>query len=263
MGPLHCDMAKPFDYIQVPISIVATDLMGASVEAEGVYFRLVRLIAIEGPMRLVDIRRRIGDVGDVEHALNWRSSDEEPLFSFSWVEEWRERATASRERMSAAGRVSAEKRAKKKRSSNTRSTDVQRTLNSCSTNVEHATILSSTIVYDTKERASNVPPPAVEPVVIALPFTSEEFTMIWAEWETSRRKRGKPISEAARKMQLAKCVEWGEERAIAALKHSITNDYQGLYEPNNRANHGPASKTIDATNAQIERVSRMLAATRQ
>lgn len=151
-------MAKAFDYIQVPLSVVATDLTGASIEAEGAYFRLVRLIAVGGPMKLADIRRRIGEVSDVEHALNWRSSDAEPLLSFSWMEEWRERANSARERMSAAGRVSAEKRAKKKRKLNTRSTSVEQTLNSSSTNVEHATILSSTISIgrSEEERASVV-----------------------------------------------------------------------------------------------------------
>lgn len=82
-------MAKAFDYIQVPLAVVATDLTGVSVEVEGAYFRAARLLAVNGPMKLEDLRRKIGTHADVEHALNHRSADVEPLLSFSWLEEWR------------------------------------------------------------------------------------------------------------------------------------------------------------------------------
>lgn len=151
-------MAKAFDYIQVPLAVVATDLTGVSVEVEGAYFRAARLLAVNGPMKLEDLRRKIGTHADVEHALNHRSADVEPLLSFGWLEEWRERANASRERLSKAGHASAEKRAKKKSKKNTSSTSVELMLNDGSTNVEQSTILYSNLRegISGKERARTI-----------------------------------------------------------------------------------------------------------
>lgn len=89
-----------------------------------------------------------------------------------------------------------------------------------------------------------------EAKVIPLPFTSEAFALAWAEWETSRREAGKPIKPTGRKLQMAKCIEWGEIRAIAALRHSAANGYQGLFEPNTQRN-GPVAKTQSERDAEL------------
>ena len=89
-----------------------------------------------------------------------------------------------------------------------------------------------------------------EAKVIAMPFTSEAFAIAWAEWETSRREAGKPIKPTGRKLQMAKCIEWGEIRAIAALRHSAANGYQGLFEPNTQRN-GPVAKTQSERDAEL------------
>lgn len=148
--------SRAFDYMQVPLAIVATDLTGIDIPDEGAYFRVARLLAVNGPMTIRQVRDVIGTNERIERKLNWHSEDLEPLFSIKWVEEWRERANASRERLSAAGRVSAEKRAKGKRKSIRRSTEVEQQSNGSSTIVEHATILYSTILSkesSEKERA--------------------------------------------------------------------------------------------------------------
>lgn len=79
--------------------------------------------------------------------------------SFSWLEEWRERANAARVRLSKAGTASAEKRASKKARNNVRSTNVEQANNDSSTNVEQSTILYSTINKESrkKERAIEWP----------------------------------------------------------------------------------------------------------
>lgn len=160
---------KAFDYMQVPLALVATDLISASMEVEGAYFRLARVLGVNGPMPIAEVRDLIGDQPRIERLLDHRSTDAEPLLSFGWVEEWRSRAKASRERLSAAGKVSAEKRAKKKTRRNISSTQVEQQPNSSSTSVEHATILSSTIISESsgkKERA-----------------TDERFEALWIAYE--------------------------------------------------------------------------------
>ena len=53
----------------------------------------------------------------------------------------------------------------------------------------------------------------------------------WKEWEDFRRKKGKPISEAAARKQMRMLAELSREEAIAAIDNSIANDYQGLFPP--------------------------------
>lgn len=230
-------MAKAFDYIQVPLAVVATDLTGVSVEVEGAYFRAARLLAVNGPMKLEDLRRKIGTHADVEHALNHRSADVEPLLSFGWLEEWRERANASRERLSKAGHASAEKRAKKKSKKNTSSTSVEHMLNDGSTNVEQSTILSSTLISGEnsgeKERAESKP---TEP----LPFASPAFAEAVARWERHRAEIKHKLTPEARKAWLKKCEAMGEAAAIAAIDHSIANGWTGMFPPKTDDHRPPA-----------------------
>lgn len=211
-------MSKAFDYMQVPLAIVATDLTGAPVEVEGAYFRVARLMAIHGPMTLVELRDRIGTVSVVERSLNWRSTDAEPLLSFRWLEEWRERANAARERTSRAGNASAEKRAKKKKGGNKRSTSVEHTSHSSSTNVEHATILSSTIKTDSgKERASD------------LPFPSQAFADAFEAYTIMRDGKKKPMTAYARKLIIADLTKMGEADAITSLNNSTRGGWTDVY----------------------------------
>ena len=101
-----------------------------------------------------------------------------------------------------------------------------------------------------EEEDTQIKERAHEAKVIPMPFTSEAFAIAWAEWETSRREAGKPIKPTGRKLQMAKCIEWGEIRAIAALRHSAANGYQGLFEPNTQRN-GPVAKTQSERDAEL------------
>ena len=57
----------------------------------------------------------------------------------------------------------------------------------------------------------------------------------WKEWEDFRRKKGKPISEAAARKQMKMLQDLSREEAIAAIDNSIANDYQGLFPPKKKA----------------------------
>ena len=70
------------------------------------------------------------------------------------------------------------------------------------------------------------------------PFSSPQFLAAWDQWEKSRKESGKPIKPTARHLQLKKCNEIGEERAIAMLIHSASNGYQGLFEPSQPRTNG-------------------------
>jgi hypothetical protein len=76
-----------------------------------------------------------------------------------------------------------------------------------------------------------------------LPFGSADFALFWRNWNQHLKEKKKPLKPTTRKMQLAKLAEMGEERAIAALKHSMTNGWQGIFEPETRPNKISYAKT--------------------
>lgn len=103
-------------------------------------------------------------------------------------------------------------------------------------------------------RCVGKPPREPEPPPTDLPFASPAFAEAWQIWETSRREKRKPLTPTARRLQLAKCAEWGEARSIAALKHSASNDWQGVYEPPASRQDPTAARksTVMDRNAVIE-----------
>jgi hypothetical protein len=79
-----------------------------------------------------------------------------------------------------------------------------------------------------------------------LPFESADFALFWDNWNQHLREKKKPLKPTARKQQLSKLRDMGEERAIAALKHSMANNWQGIFEPDIRPNKINYSKTTYA-----------------
>lgn len=68
-----------------------------------------------------------------------------------------------------------------------------------------------------------------------LPFDSTDFATFWANWKQHLKEKKKPLKPTSEKMQLAKLAAMGEERAIAALKHSMANNWQGIFEPDSKS----------------------------
>lgn len=73
------------------------------------------------------------------------------------------------------------------------------------------------------------------PAEIKLPFESSDFSRMWESWITHRKEIKKPITERTAIMQLERLKEMGETRAIAAMKYSMTNGWQGIYEDNKQS----------------------------
>lgn len=83
---------------------------------------------------------------------------------------------------------------------------------------------------DSKSETKPGAPAALE-VVFPLTLNSPEFSEAWTNWAQHRREIKKPITPTAQKEQLKKLEEMGLQRAIAALRHSTANQYQGVFEP--------------------------------
>lgn len=74
-----------------------------------------------------------------------------------------------------------------------------------------------------------------------LPFPSPEFAAAWADYVKHRSELRKPLKPTGAKGALAKLVAMGEQRAIAAIRHSIANGWQGIFEPD--GNNAPQERS--------------------
>lgn len=84
-----------------------------------------------------------------------------------------------------------------------------------------------------KEGNGREAPPATP---VSLPFSSPDFAAAWAEYRQHRTEIKKPLTPTATTRALANLAEWGEARAIAAIRYSIANGYRGIFEEHKR--HG-------------------------
>lgn len=82
--------------------------------------------------------------------------------------------------------------------------------------------LSRTLI-EPKEKTATIPDP--------LPFASAEFAAVWEEWEEHRKQKKAKVTDVARRRQFKQLAAMGEARAIAAIEHSIGNNWQGIFEP--------------------------------
>lgn len=78
-----------------------------------------------------------------------------------------------------------------------------------------------------------------------------EFRLAWIEWGKHRAELKKPLTRTAIEQQLKKLADMGSARAIAAIRHSIANGWQGIFEPTNGAVNGkPGAASATARRMQ-------------
>ena len=64
-----------------------------------------------------------------------------------------------------------------------------------------------------------------------LPFDSASFRSAWEQFAQHRREIRKPLTPTASKLTLEQLERIGEDRAIAAIRHTIAKGWQGIREP--------------------------------
>jgi hypothetical protein len=58
-----------------------------------------------------------------------------------------------------------------------------------------------------------------------------EFRAVWEEWDGYRRGKGKKFTAPTVKRQIPRLEGFGHAGAIASLENSMTNGWQGIFEP--------------------------------
>lgn len=83
--------------------------------------------------------------------------------------------------------------------------------------------------------------PLREPLEEPLPFSSPQFLEAWNDYAQARKEKRAKVTPTIRKVLCKRMAQWGEQRSIVALIHSIA--YTGLFEPKN--GNGATQQTSD------------------
>jgi hypothetical protein len=82
--------------------------------------------------------------------------------------------------------------------------------------------------------------PLVEVGEIPKALDTPEFRKAWEEWRVHQKQKRVKVTPSSIEKQLRKLSAMGADRAIAAIEHSITGSYQGIFEPNQGGKAGQA-----------------------
>ena len=100
-----------------------------------------------------------------------------------------------------------------------------------------------------QDKKNKKPPKSPKGDLVGFPaeLAGEDFSDAWREWEAYRAQRKNKLTDIGRRRQLKKLAALGAARAIAAIDHSITQGYTGIFEPSRVAAAGPAELDTDFT----------------
>ena len=89
----------------------------------------------------------------------------------------------------------------------------------------------------------------------AMPFASDEFKKAMADLEKHRKEIRHKITDETRKAMYAEFAEWGEVRAIAAIRLSIRKGWRGVFESKESGNGNRTASKVDNSLAAAGRVA--------
>lgn len=73
-------------------------------------------------------------------------------------------------------------------------------------------------------------------VVLPTEINSPEMQAAWLLWCKHRAEIKKPLKPTMVEQQLNQFVQWGQNRSIAAIRHTVARGWQGIQEPEVRRN---------------------------
>ncbi len=85
------------------------------------------------------------------------------------------------------------------------------------------------------------------PIDLPPSLDTDEFKAEWADFIAHRAAAKKKLTPQAARKQLAKLEAMGHDRAVAAVKHSVGNGWQGIFEPEH---HRDSQNGVKQTEAQ-------------
>jgi len=119
----------------------------------------------------------------------------------------------------------------------------------------NASSVTSALPREEKRREEAIIPPvspkgersSFRPESISFPseIDTPEVRTAWQSWCQHRREIKKPITPTSAVKQLGQLAVAGPQRAVAMIEHTIAKGWQGLQEPDRKANGHPQPPTIN------------------
>ena len=75
---------------------------------------------------------------------------------------------------------------------------------------------------------------AVSKIPVPESLQTSAFLAAWTDWQTYRRQRKQTLTEIGAKRVLKEFEKWGPDNAVLAIERSITNGWQGVFDPTER-----------------------------
>lgn len=91
----------------------------------------------------------------------------------------------------------------------------------------------------------------VEEESVPLPFLSQAFGLAWDDFKKHRKEIRKKLTPTATKQTLVDLAAIGEQRAIAAIRHTIGKGWQGIREPEAQRSFGNQFARPELNGAQM------------
>ncbi len=141
----------------------------------------------------------------------------------------------------------------KRRLKDTERKQTVRKLSASETDKNGTTAQHSTTQHKKNKDPPN--PPRGESVSFPPELDSPDFRAAWEEWIAHRRGlRLKPYTAQGQKGIFSKLAKWGSERAVAAIQHSMAQNYQGIFEE--KVSASGSSKPSSSMGERMERIDR-------
>lgn len=97
-----------------------------------------------------------------------------------------------------------------------------------------------------------------DPKTAELPpdLDTPDFRQAWSDWWAYRRERRLPVYKPSTiQQQFREFRQWGVANAIAAIRESIRQNYQGVFEPKPKFPGGPPGRHKQDTRPMSERIA--------
>lgn len=204
----------------------AMDIMGLDNEAVGAWTRAMMYLWTNGPTPSERLKLVAGNGWE---RVAFLFSNFEGGVGLLWQEELRQKQQAFRERASSFGSKGGRPSKAKKGTLSQKKGYLKGT--------QRVRSMKNEVEVEVEEKAKER---AHEPEIIPAGVSPAMWSAIkrWAQYRKEKKSKLTPTGLDA---FVKKCLALGDERAIAAIEHSIAQGWTGMYEPKDNRNNGSES----------------------
>lgn len=214
----------------------AMDIMGLDNEAVGAWTRAMMYLWTNGPTPSERLQQVAGNGWE---RVAFLFSTFEAGLGLVWQEELREKQRVFREKASSFGTKGGRPSKEEKGTLSQNKGYLKGTQRVRSMKKEDEVEVKG------NERAGERP--AQDPVQILEVIPTGVSVTLWEaikRWEHYRVEARAKLTTTGKQAMIKKCIEMGEQRAIAAIDHSMANGWKGLFEPQQQRTNGTAGQSI-------------------